>query len=78
MHEINSNRVGTYPVTVVAIDASGNKSSKNFYAVVYENEAPVISFDMPNDILEVPLNKPCDIKSHLLQSNLSISLNISL
>ena len=64
MHEINSNKVGTYPVTVVAIDASGNKSSKEFYTVVYENEAPVISFDMPNDILEIPLNKPCDIKSH--------------
>jgi hypothetical protein len=69
MHEINTNKVGTYPVTVVAIDASGNKASKEFYAVVYENKAPVISFDMPNNILEIPLNKPCDIKSHFIATD---------
>lgn len=64
LHEINNKRVGNYDVSVIAKDSSGNQAISKFKAIVYENEAPVISCDSLGDIIQIPLNKEVDIKSH--------------
>lgn len=64
LHEINNKKTGTYLVSVIAKDSSGNQAISKFNAVVYENESPVISCDAPGDIIQIPLNKEVDISSH--------------
>lgn len=62
--KVNNTKVGTYPITVVAKDTSGNACSKKFNVMVFEDQAPVISSDLVGGILKIPLKGEADIKSH--------------
>jgi hypothetical protein len=64
VHSINTGVVGTYPVTVIARDSSGNQRKASFEAFVYENQAPVISSDIESGVLKIPVHEDYDIKSH--------------
>ena len=63
IHDINSDILGDYSVTVVAIDNSNNQEIKKFNVTVYENSYPEISTTVNSDTIEVPLNGNFDIKS---------------
>ena len=64
VHSINTGVVGTYPVTVIARDSSGNQRKASFEAFVYENQAPVISSDIESGVLKIPVHEDYDIRSH--------------
>lgn len=41
-YSTNKNKIGTYPLTIVATDSSGNQSTKDINVIVYDDQAPII------------------------------------
>ena len=65
---------GTYPVTITAIDSTGNQSTSKIHIVVIPDQAPVIeniqskkSQVLPRDILELDVRAKDDVAIHSIQ-----------
>lgn len=60
-HNIDFTKKGTYPVSVSAIDSSGNRTTKSFNVTIYDASYPVIDYkgDLP---LLLPMDGSISIK----------------